>query len=331
MSLLTAISVDAVRARGSITGTDVIALRQAFFEGGNASRSDVETLIALNATCHPQDASWVDCFVEILTDHVVNQAKPEGYLTLENAEWLLLQIAPNGRVVTKSELELLVNVLDKARWSPESLVAFALDQVKWAVIENTGPLRDGKSLIPGVIDEAEVELIKRILYAFGGDDNVSISRIEADILFEIDAATAGRNNAESWPDLFVKAIANCLMTASGYASPSREQALSRETWLERRASGSSDNVDRNTGGVLSAYRQQSPMERAIAALERQKIEIVTSEHVSVADASWLTARIGRNGTATPNELALMSFILSHNATIAPELEALVSRLHLAAA
>ena len=37
------------------------------------------------------------------------------------------RISRDGRVETKTELELLVNVLDKARWAPQSLVRFALD------------------------------------------------------------------------------------------------------------------------------------------------------------------------------------------------------------
>ena len=194
MSLLNAISVDAIRARGSITDGDVLLLRRAFYEDGAIDPAEAEVLFALNTTCPVQEPHWADCFVEMLTDYVVNQAKPEGYVTIENAEWLVSQIAKDGSVESKTELELLINVLDKARWSPQSLVAFALAQVERAVIEGTGPLRAGKSLAAGVINEAEVELLKRILYAFGGDGNIAITRPEAEILFAIDAATQGQDN-----------------------------------------------------------------------------------------------------------------------------------------
>ena len=181
MSLLTAISVDAIRARGTITDADVASLRRAYYEDGVIDIAEAQALFALNNACRVQDPSWADCFVEMLTDHLINQTKPEGYLTIENAEWLVNQITRDGLIDSKSELELLVNVLDKARWSPQSLVAFALEQVKRAVIDGTGPLRAGRALTAGVINEAEVELLKRILYAFGGDGNIAITRAEAEI------------------------------------------------------------------------------------------------------------------------------------------------------
>ena len=335
MSILDAISVTDLCARGSIGEAEVSALRRAFYEDGKIDAVEAERLFQLNTACPVQDASWADCFVEMLTDHVVNQAKPEGYVTAENAEWLVAQICTDGVVDSKTELELLVNVLDKARWSPQSLVAFALAQVSRAVIDGTGPLRAGKSLEAGVINEAEVELLKRILYAFGGDGNIAITRPEAEVLFDIDAATAGRANAESWPDLFVKAIANCVMAASGYATPSREQALARETWLEKRGELSlgaviGGAVAGGLGGILSAYREQSSIETAIAALERQKVEIVTAEEVTVAEASWLAERIGRDGQISPNEHALLAFLSANSPKVAPDLDALLERFRPAA-
>ncbi len=335
MSLLHAISVSDIRARGTICEADVLALRRAFNEDGVIDSTEAEALFGLHRACSQQDATWADCFVEMLTEHVVNQAKPEGYVTAEKADWLLANISVDGIIGSRTEFELLVTILDKARWSPQGLVAFALDQIKRAVIDGAGPLRAGKGLEAGVIDEAEVELLKRILYAFGGDGNIAITRPEAEALFAIDAATIGKINAESWPDLFVKAIANCVMAASGYATPSREQALARETWLERRGDLSLGAVINGMangilGGLLSAYRQQSGIERAIATLERQKVEIVTAQEIEVADAAWLAECIGRDGSISPNESALVAFLEANNAIIAPELSTLLARLRPAA-
>ncbi len=332
MSVLDAISAAEICARGTIGEAEVSELRRAFYEDGKIDAAEAAALCALNRKCTTQDPSWVDCFVEMLTDYVVTQDKPHGYVTAENAEWLATQIATDGRIGTKTELELLVNVLDKARWSPQSLVAFALDQVKIAVLENSGPLRaDGMSR-SGVITEAEVELLKRILYAFGGDGNLAVTRPEAEILFDIDAATAGNANAESWPDLFVKAIANSVMAASGYAGPSREQALARETWLERRHElpmAESAPAEARTGldGILSAYHEQTSIERAIATLERQKVEIVTGDEVIVADAEWLARRIS---AASPNTLRLLSFLVENRAKVAPDLDQLLAQIKSAA-
>ena len=93
------------------------------------------------------------------------------------------------------ELELLVKVLETAKFSTEGLVSFALDQVSHAVIEGEGPLVRGGDLVPGVIGEAEVDLLRRILYAFGGDGNVGITRSEAEVLFTLNDATAGASQS----------------------------------------------------------------------------------------------------------------------------------------
>ena len=68
-----------------------------------------------------------------MTDYIVNDAEPQGYLTKANADWLIAKVARDGKVHTDTELELILNVLDKARWAPEILVTFALEQVKEAV------------------------------------------------------------------------------------------------------------------------------------------------------------------------------------------------------
>jgi hypothetical protein len=320
MAITTAFSTSEIKARGSIKDTDVLRLRRVYYENGCVSTEEAETLFELNEACPVQDATWADCFIEMLTDYLVNQVKPEGYLTADNADWLITRIAKDGKVNSKIELELLVNVLDKARWAPERLVRFALLQVKLAVISGEGPLRAGCSLDRGRISAGEVKLLRRILYAFGGDGNTAITRAEAEVLFEIDAATDGAQNHPSWRDLFVKAIANCVMVASGYAPPTREEALAREAWLDRRGDLSPANVlngmsHKISGSViagfkpfLSRYGQQSIENRTIARLERQKIEIITNDQVTEADAAWLARQIGRNGKPTANEQALLEFL-----------------------
>jgi hypothetical protein len=80
--------------------------------------------------------------------------------------------------------------------------------VAHAVIDGKGPLMLGGALVPGLIAKAEVELLRRILHAHGGDGNIAITRAEAEVLFRINERTAQGHNDPSWNDLFVKAIAN---------------------------------------------------------------------------------------------------------------------------
>jgi hypothetical protein len=239
-------------------------------------------------------------------------------------------------VDSKTELELLVTVLDKARWSPVSLVKFALEQVKHAVISGNGPLRNGKALVAGQITEGEVDLLRRILYSFGGDGHVAVTRDEADVLFEIDEAVADADPNPAWTDLFVKAIANVMMSASGYSVPSREQALRQEASLQNPEQQTSvlasllSMVQSNLASVQDAYHDQTAEERALARLEHQRIEIITNEEITAAEATWLVSRLGRDGRLSPSESALIAYLKHESPKIHPVLTEAVDRLGTAA-
>ena len=334
MAVLSAVSIAEIKARGSIKDADVLKVRRNYYDDGRISAEEAEAIIALNDACPVQDPAWADCFIETITDYLVDQAQPEGYLTAENARWLIERIAKDGHVETTTELELLVNVLDKARWAPPSLVRFALEQVKYAVINGSGPLRSGKQLTAGVVTEGDVDLLRRVLYSFGGDGNIAVTRPEAEVLFDINDATAGADNHPSWTDLFVKAIANCVMCASGHASPPREAVLARDAWLDRRGDLSLDSMLAGMAsgikGLFGGYREQTTEERAIAGLTMQKIGIVTHETITPADAGWLAQRIGKDGKLTPNERALIAFLKADSPSIAPVLRDLVEKATVAA-
>jgi hypothetical protein len=330
---LNAVSIAEIKARGSIKDADVLKLRRNYYDDGIITAEEADVMFALNDACPVQDPAWADCFVETMTDYLVEQAEPQGYLTTENMRWLIERIGRDGRVDSKTELDLLVNVLDKARWAPQSLVRYALEQVKHAVLSGTGPLRSGKKHEVGIVTEPDVDLLRRILYAAASDGCIAVTRTEAEVLLEIDEATAGRDNHPAWTDLFVKALANCVMAASGYAPPAREVALTRAAWLDRRGDRSLEAMLSVMGpglkGVFAGYREQSTEEGAIARLTRQKVEIVTREAVEAADAAWLAERIGRDSKTTLNKRALLMFLKTEFASIDPALRALVVKAALA--
>ena len=332
MSGLRSLPIDEILARGTIGLTDILHLRRVFYEDGITASEEADLLFALNDACTMRHHEWPEFLIEAITDYIVFQEAPRGYLTAANANWLINRIAKDGKVARKSELDLLVNVLDKARWAPVSLVKFALEQVKHAVVEGSGPLRDGKVLPAGSISEAEVDLIRRMLYAFAGDGAVAVTRAEADVLFEIDEAISNGAPNPAWTDLFVKAVANVMMAASGYAVPSREEALKQEASLECPEEETSmltallAMVQSNLASVQDAYLDQTAEERALARLEHQRIEIITHEEITQADASWLVSRLGRNGRLSPSEKALVAYMNRESPRIHPTLTEAVCRL-----
>ncbi len=319
-----------LRERGSIKDTDVLRLRGAYYSEGRIGPDDAETLFALNDACPVQDPAWSDFFIEAVTDYVVHQMEPDGYVTAANAKWLMEHVARDGAVQTKTELELVVNVLGKSRWSPPSLTLFALEQVYAAVRDNAGPLRDARGIGSGTIAENEVELLRRILYAFDNDGPMALTEPEIAVLCRIDGVVeaAGLNGA--WTELFVKALVNGIMVASGYRAPTREEALRREAWLDRRRDLNPNGVLKALvswcfTSVLPAYREMRPEERAIARLERQRLEIVTNEAIAPCTPAGMAALLGRETPLSPAEAALRETIARSEVVLDPTIRQAIAR------
>ena len=320
--------VQAILERGKITAEDVLQLRKRVFLKGVVTEQDAEMAFSLNdRLAENADPSWAHFFVEALTDYVVEQAEPQGYVSGANADWLVDRIARSGHVDSLSELNLLVKVLEKSKASPVKLIRFALDQVHLGVVGGKGTIGRNHNAEAGTITEAEVELVRRMLYAFGGSGNIAVTKEEAEILFNINDGTSELDNHPAWSDLFVKAIANFLMAASGYSVPSREEALRREAWLDAPAPGLGDFMNRMLTGSLDAvwgaYRHGSLDGEAKYA----GTSVIELPRVTPEEARWAAERMGRDGLHE-NEIALIQFLKKHDAHLHPKLKPI---LQLAAA
>jgi hypothetical protein len=336
MGGLRSLPIEDILQRQTIEFDDILLLKRVFYEDGVVSSDEANLLFSIQQACAVQHADWPDFFVEAITDYIVFQEPPRGYLTAANANWLIGRMSRDGKIKSKTEIDLVLSILDKARWAPASFAKFALEQVKHAVVAGTGPLRQGKALAPGKISECEVDLLRRILYAFGGDGHVAVTRSEADVLFDIDEVVAGSPPNAVWTDFFVKAIANVMMSASGYSVPSREEALRQEAALDDDDGQTSilfsllSMVHANLSSMQDAYHDQSVEERALARLEHQRIEIITNERIPEADPAWLVGRLGRDGRLTPSERALISYLNHESPRIHPTITEAVCRLGQAA-
>ena len=142
MSVVNSLIFDEVCNRSCIRDADVLKLRQAYYADGQILEEEAKSLFEINDACRIQETTWAPFFVEAITDFIINDAEPQGYITKTNADWLIDCISHDGVVDTQTELEVLLTVLDKSRWSPECLVEFALDQVKTAVCDGNGRSQD---------------------------------------------------------------------------------------------------------------------------------------------------------------------------------------------
>ncbi len=322
------ISIDSIIERGSISETDVLKLRSLTYADGHISSQEAETLFRLNDAGLSVPWTWNHYFIEAITDYLVNQVEPVGYITAQNASWLIDRVSHDGHADTRTKLELIINVIDRARWAPESLVQFALAQVRDNVLTGKGVLRDGTNLEPGSIGEADVELLRRILYAFGGDGNVAVTRAEAEVLFEINDALDDKSSV-AWSDLFVKAIANSVMSVSSYAVPTREEALRRDAWLDYHTDlsplGLIKKIKKSGTSLLNDYRRLTREEDALDRLERQRIELIVNEKTTEGDSTWLAGRFAQDGKVNENEAALFAYLRADCPDIDPALKDLVTR------
>ncbi len=319
-------------SKNRIVPDDVIMLRRETFGDGSVTRDEAEALFRIEDSSAGKCAEWSMFFVEALTDYIVHQEQPSGYISAENAEWLIKSVSPEGAATNSmAKLELLVKVLEKAKFSPESLAGFALEQVKHAVVEGKGPLMAGGELVPGQIRKAEVDLLRRILYAFAGHGNAAITRSEADVLFAINDATADAKNDPSWNDLFVKTVANFVLCASGYEAPTRQEALRRDDFFERDDADIggffSRMISGGVQGILESYRPTTNVDSDWEARNRaNEARSRRAETVDSGEAKWLANRIGQDRVLHENERDLLSFIKHSSPDIHPDLKPLLDRV-----
>lgn len=311
MRVLRSISVEDIIRRGSIKETDVERLSSAMADDPRISQEEAEQVIALNAACPVQSPAWSNLFTSLITDHLVNQAAPEGYVTAEQALWLTRQISSCRRIERTTEIDLLVSILTSARWVPQSLIGFALSQVRDAVVSGRGPLRPGEAFERGAISPREIELVRLILCAFGGEGRVAITRPEAEILLDINDEIVVNRAPGAWTDLFVKAMASVVLGAYGYAVPTRAVALKAGPAggppAEATAAALRPHVEAAMADVRETYGEPSSEERSLARLERQRIEIVTNEPVVAADERWVAVRLIEASFPSPAEEALIAY------------------------
>jgi hypothetical protein len=204
------------------------ALGRALEPEGILSRSEAEALILFDRALADPSTQWKELFSRTLAEHVVHREQPSGIVTEEQAAWFAAALAPQGRVETAAAMEALICVLEAARSAPPALSAFALAQVCASVIAGEGPAIGPRFHFSRMVDGEDVALIARILEAAGGEANAPVSRLEAEVLFDLHDAVAGEDNDSTFDTLFCRAIVNHVTSASIEMMQPRRTALARE-------------------------------------------------------------------------------------------------------
>ncbi len=118
--------VDRLIAAARIDRDDIAALRRHFEALGHLTRTEAESLFALDRAVADKHSDWTTFFVETITDYVVWQSRPTGLVNGSQAEWLIAQADAGA---TLDAFAALVNVLAEAdrvpAWLPGAIHARA--------------------------------------------------------------------------------------------------------------------------------------------------------------------------------------------------------------
>ena len=308
-----------IKATNTITDEQLLELRRAFGADMEIDAKEADALFELDAIATKPEG-WADYFVLVLTTYLVHQGKPEGYINDAVAAWLIARIDHDGVVETETELRLLMNVLKVAEVPGERLEAYALNQVKEAVISGRGRVGQD-TLEPGVIGLAEIELLRRVFYSYGGDGGMGITRMEAERIFELNELTKGRDNHPDWQKFFVGAIANHLMMLAAPPKLDLSEAQRRQAWLE------SDTGLGGAAGYLGGLKPKSILEALVSVFTNKnetnpaltetllddftilnERDLQDAERITHSEANWLIKALRADGEIDVNERALLEFI-----------------------
>ena len=323
--------------QGRITDEDVLNFRREVFQDMLVSRVEAEGVFALNNAVENTSKAWNDFFVEVMVDYCVNQAKPHGYMSENNADWLVAQITKDGRLDNNSELELIVKVIERANEVPTLFAAFALEQVAVAVLEGNGALLNNAELKAGVIGAPEANLLRRVMYGVGAEGRLAVSKEEVEVLFELNDMTIEAENHPEWSDVFIKAVSCHLMSAGGYQAIDRKEVLRREEWLDDTSvdvAGMISKTLSSVGKIMSgglfggAMRSGSNMMDDAWAKRNDALEAEeqTVNAIDSNESHWLVDRIGRDGVLHENEKALISYLKKESPSLHSSLQPLLDKV-----
>jgi hypothetical protein len=315
-------AVAALDGKAVLTAEDALEVRRIVFaDGGPVTCEAAEALFKLNAAAGQLSAEWRALFVEALVELVVRQRVPAGYVDAETSTWLM--DAVDRHPVREDVLDMLVHVLETADETPDALDAVVLGALKSALLERPEPR---------ALTKADVERLRRAVFALGSEGNIEVSRREADLLFDINDVLHGEANDPAWAEFFVRAIADSVLRVQTYVELSTADELKAEAFL----ADTKVHPFAFLGAVLHPARTVGQFGQHDADIldmwaARNAADTAADEaarSVEADQAHWLMERMQRDGRFDANERKLVRFLVENARTIDPALHAAIAALHL---
>lgn len=189
-----------IAGKSCLTAQDIAVLRTVALPRGAQCESDIVSLLAINNSCRDKCPEWAGYFTATIADFIVDRLAPRG--VLDNAKAGLVQrlFSTSGVIRSAEELLLVLTLIERAPRAPESLVAFALDQLRLAIRTGAGAYAETRAAAQGVT-AADLAYIAQVLSAARGGDDETLSPLAASVLEGIDAVTLAAFNHAGWNDL----------------------------------------------------------------------------------------------------------------------------------
>jgi hypothetical protein len=160
----------------------------------------------------------------------------------------------------------LMAAIEHSNIAVADLSVAALQDVLSGVITGEGPTAAGRAHFSRALDWADAALCARILAGAGGIAGLPVTRHEADVLFDIDAAAAERTDNGRFGDLFIKSIAHCALATAGHRVPPRRVALAPETELSSWVSRSTGVDGEVLAWIASQVRNKKRLKSTLTGL-----------------------------------------------------------------
>ena len=302
-------------ADGAITPEEVLGLRRVAWPDGRIDQTEAEAILAINDVVSVKSAEWIDFLVEAVGEYVLNSTAPKGHVADHTADWLIARLDRDGRLDSQAELELLVRVVEKALGTPDRLKDYALAQIERAVLTGDGPTRDtpsqdGGTLSAGSITAAECKLLRRVIFASGGDRPAAVSQREAEMLFRIKDATLAAPNAPEWQRLFVQGVGNYLQGWTAGRAINRDRAAELETFMNDHTSSFGAFFSRmsRVGAKDLRSAAHDALGSGATAARDYAAEAGADGALSAPEQAWLDGHIEADGCTDPLEAALLAFL-----------------------
>lgn len=212
-----------------VDAADVVALLREVYADGIATREEAEELISFDHTLTEATSGWTEFFSNTIADHVLRRRAPEGAVDAEAAAWLIGLLGRGRQTATAGGFAAIVRLIETANDIAPVLSAYAIRQVRSAVLAHRRPASTVRLFLNRAIDSETAVLVRRVVLGCAGQSARPVSREEAEALFDLHDLTARATNDEDFDDLFFKAVAHHVLGAAGAPVPGRREALARHS------------------------------------------------------------------------------------------------------